>query len=610
MKLSDVFTGRTKNEDVTKLQKPSSATQNTAAINRQIKSMVPGQTIQGEIVSRNGGEIQIRMADDLLLNARVDQNMNIEVGQSMTFEVKNNGKALTLSPLFTNVSADINVLKALDMAGISVNETSVAMTKQMMEAGLPIDRNSIQQLYREVNAFPNAEISDIVNLHKLGLPVNETNVNQMAAYRNLNHQLLQGMETVMDAIPNVIEELTAKGDMAGAAKLYQELLHMAGEGSLPGEASLEEKVLQETTENSQVNAVSDSGRPEGTEASQESASSQRAADNELRQAMGTAVKLSLDANDIETAKSTQTQENVGIQGNGRAGGENGTQEQIISHQLRAAVSQELRQMISNLDLPAQESRLLMQHIEQFSQGDLEAGKLFAALEEMLKSSGNTGEKEAMGLLMSQKGVRALLMDTLKHSWTIRPQEVADPNKVGELYRRLDHQMKGLAQTLESVGQNGSEAYRAAANMSQNLDFLQQLNQMYTYVQLPLRLQQGNAHGDLYVYTNKRSLAGKDGSVSALLHLDMEHLGPVDVYVAMQNNQVNTRFYVADDDMLDFLEAHMDILTDRLQKRGYNCSFSMETRGEKAAGPAGGGLGPILGQEKGMVLTQYAFDVRT
>ena len=161
--------------------------------------------------------------------------------------------------------------------------------------------------------------------------------------------------------------------------------------------------------------------------------------------------------------------------------------------------------------------------------------------------------------------------------------------------------------MESVGQNGSEAYRAAANMSQNLDFLQQINQMYTYVQLPLRLQQGDAHGDLYVYTNKRNLAGKDGSVSALLHLDMEHLGPVDVYVAMQNSRVNTTFYVADDDMLDFLEAHMDILTDRLRKRGYDCSFSMETRGEK---DAGGGLGPILEQEKGMVLTRYAFDVRT
>ena len=147
-------------------------------------------------------------------------------------------------------------------------------------------------------------------------------------------------------------------------------------------------------------------------------------------------------------------------------------------------------------------------------------------------------------------------------------------------------------------------------MSQNVDFLQQLNQMYSYVQLPLRLQQRDAHGDLYVYTNKKNLANKEGNVSALLHLDMEHLGPVDVYVAMQSNKVNTKFYLRDDDMIDFLAAHMDILTDRLRKRGYECSYAMTTREEKTKETTKGGLDPLLGQERGVMLSRYAFDVRT
>ena len=147
-------------------------------------------------------------------------------------------------------------------------------------------------------------------------------------------------------------------------------------------------------------------------------------------------------------------------------------------------------------------------------------------------------------------------------------------------------------------------------MSQNIDFLQQLNQAYTYVQLPLRLQQGDAHGDLYVYTNKRNLAAKDGQISALLHLDMEHLGPVDVYVAMQSERVSTRFYVQDDEMLDFLEQHMDLLNERLQKRGYNCSFSMQIRDEKAK-PESGLHGLLAGDDNQQTrsIAQYAFDVR-
>ncbi len=598
MKLTDIFAGRTKNEDIGRLQK-APAPSNTAAVNRQIKSLVPGQTIQGEIVSRNGGEVQIRTADDLILNAKVDQNMNIEVGKNMTFEVKNNGSSLTLSPLFTNMSMDINVLKALDMAGISANPVSVAMTKQMMEAGLPVDRNSIQQLYREVNAFPNAEISDIVNLHKLGLPVNEENINQMAAYRNLNHQLLQGMETVMDTVPNVIEELLAKGDTAGAVKLYQELLHMAGEGSLAGNTPME-NVLSENlplgeaaqgteasgTGNSEANVT---GLPEGAAATQEG----QGAVNGLQQALEMAVKQAVDPNDIELSGK-------------------GILEQNEAASNMSEIAQELRKAISLLDLPPREAAQLVQQTELLAGGDSDAGKLFHLVGQILDKAAMepTAGREVMQLLVSHKGIRELLADNLKNSWMLRPQDVADPDKVEELYKRLDRQLKGLAQTLESVGQSGSESYRAVSNMSQNIDFLQQVNQMYTYVQLPLRLQQGNAHGDLYVYTNRKNLAGKDGAVSALLHLDMEYLGPVDVYVAMQKNKVNTKFYVADDGMLDFLEAHMDLLTDRLQKRGYDCSMSMEIRGEKDSDASKEGLGPILGQEKGVALAQYAFDVRT
>ena len=173
-------------------------------INRQIRALVPGQTLRGEIVSRSGSDVQIRLADDTVLQAKVDQNMNLEVGKNMTFEVRNNGSALTLSPLFENMSADVNVLRALDMAGLPVNETTVDMTSQMMRAGLPVDRNSLQQVFRELAAFPRAEVSDVVNLHRLGLPVNDTNVDQMISYRNLTHQLLEGMETVFETLPEAM----------------------------------------------------------------------------------------------------------------------------------------------------------------------------------------------------------------------------------------------------------------------------------------------------------------------------------------------------------------------------------------------------------------------
>lgn len=565
MKLTDIFTGRTKTEDTARSFKTTEMSSRIPSVNQQIRSMVPGQMLQGEIVARNGAEVQIKLTEDFILNARIDQNLNLETGKNMTFEVKNNGSALILSPLFENVSTDVNVLKALDMAGISVNHTSVAMTEQMMEAGLSVSRSSIQQLYREVNAFSaDAEIMDIVQLHKLGLPVNQDTVTQMVSYRNLNHQLLQGMDTVLEGVSDVLEQLTAQGKLPEAGKLYQELLGLVQE-NLSEDTALQQPLPEET-----VREAGEAGSVENVVQTE---------------------------TPVQTADASQQSQEASP----------------FPLQLRTQLAEELRQTVEALQLPQQQTEELLQKVNQLLQGDRNQQQFFDFTEQLLKTAMQTeGERgtAAGKLLLSQKGLRTFLTDTLKNQWLLKPQEVADPKKVEEVYNRLNRQLKGLTETLENVGQNTSGAYKAAGNLTQNIDFLQQINQMYAYVQLPLRLQQGMAQGELYVYTTKKHLASQDGKVSALLHLDMEHLGPVDVYVALQDQKVSTRFFVQEEEMLDFLEGHMDLLTQRLKQRGYDCTFSMETRKDAGEGSAHTGLAPILEQEKGMVLTQYAFDVRT
>ena len=651
MKLSQMFTGQTQVGEVMHREEPHAqqTAKNTASINRQIRSLVPGQTISGEIVGRNGGEVQIKLADDMVLNARVDRNLNIEIGKNMTFEVKNNGSALTLSPLFTNVSTDVNVLKALDMAALPVNRTSVEMTEKLMEAGLPVNRNTLLQVYREINGFPQAQISDVVDLHRLQIPVNEANLNQMSAYRNLTHQLLQGMEAVTDALPAVFESMQEAGDAAGAVKLYQELFMLVQEGGEGQElaGAIAEEAVQ--------------GQAEGQ---QEMAAQGDAVQNKEAQGIvagqeNTAVDAEPGSFVPSDSMTTEGQPQAAL-GEQAAGGT--AQQQIegaeVSEALRAAVSEEVLSMVKGLPLTEQQMAEVVRQVNQFAAGEMDASQFMRAMNQLaesmealqngtLQNTGasentdasqsteafqNTGAMQYNGLaqhsgatlitenhdkamrtlanMFSRPSFKKLLNGQLKKMWTVRPRDVAEPGKVEELYRRLDRQLKGLSNALENAGQADSAAYKAASNMSQNVDFLQQLNQMYAYVQLPLRLQQGEAHGELYVYTNKKHMAHADGKVSALLHLDMENLGPVDVYVTLQNNRVNTNFRVRDDEMLEFLSEHMDLLTERLRKRGYDCSYSMTTRGEIDGEAAESGIAPILQQEKGIALAQYAFDVRT
>lgn len=602
MKLTDFFTGDKSKIDTTSKSQNHSAI-SSAVMNRQIRSLVPGQTIRGELVSREGNEVQIKLSEDLTIKARLEQNMNLEVGKSITFEVKNNGSSLVLNPLYTNVATDANVLKALEMANLPVTQDTIGMTEEMMQAGLSIDRASLQQVFREHNQFGHASVEDILDLHKLDMTVNEGNLSQIASYKNLTHQLVNGLTNCIGALPEAIQNMVQSGDVAGAEKIYQDLLrmmqevvsetpepnliqfteenipamvhtqdgelfllHIAGqtEGKLlnfPGDGALLQELL--SPENRQLLT----SYLQGTENTDPMLLLHEAANKLLKE-------TSQDAGDNTLPVISQNRENTGLQFLPNA---EDAANQTASNSDTVTLKQVLYEILQN---NPKQWQSLFSEMDQNEKQHI----LFAKLSDYIHQN-------------------------LNKTWTIKPEEVADAKQVSGLYDRLDKQLKSLAQVLENTNQTNSNAYRATTNLIQNLDFLQQLNQAYTFVQLPLRLQQGdNAHGELFVYTNKKHLAAKEGEISALLHLDMEHLGPVDVYVAMQNDKVNTKFYVTDDNMLDFLEAHMDLLTERLQARGYQMSVHLQTLEEEEEPKSA--IRQILQADGHVPVAQYAFDVRT
>lgn len=530
---------------------------------KQIRGLTPGQTIQGEVLDRTGSEVQIKVSGDVVLNARVDQSIHLEPGQNIIFEVRSNGKALSLSPLFTNVSADINVLKAIDMSGLPVNQTTISMTEQMMKAGMPVNRNALSHMFREINSYPEAKPEDIVNLHKLGMVVNEENLQQVISYRNLSHALTDGIKQVIEALPQAIDEMVSQGDYKGVFELYRALgFH-----------------LSDVTEVQAENVLPDSNNTElpfGLNTEQK----------------GALENVELPINDNTEQRTDDILNNLNQKP--FIGGDNELN--------MGSVSEGIEAQEKTVELRTPDTAVSNSAESQELQKILQQDDPYQKTEFLHHSEGRIRE-------LSQT-----LVKYLKQQWTIQPEQVEKPENIEQLYRNLDRQLKAIKGVLEAAGHENGAAYKAAINLSGNIDFMNQLNQMYTYVQLPLQLQHAQARGELYVYTNKRNLAAKDGQVSALLHLDMENLGPLDVYVTMKDAKVNTNFCVADEEILVFLEQHMNLLTERLQKRGYDCKCTMRTREVEQTGMAGdghknSGIAPLL-QEGEMILSQHAFDVRT
>lgn len=532
----------------------------------EIRSLVPGQTVTGSVVSREGNSVQIALRQDMLINARIDQSISLALGQSMSFEVKsNNGSILSLTPLYANMANEATIMRALSAAGLPETANNVEMVAVMMEEGMPIDKEALSNISRLMMEFPTQNPATLIQMTRLGLPVTEMNIEQFEQYQNANHQILGSAETIMSELPNVFQELMGEGKVDQAYAFYENVLDI-----FTGEEP-EGTVIQ--TEEPQTAAQTET--PDGTVVIKD----EQTTAAEIRNAGSEAVLEMTGSTDAEASRQTAEQP--------------------------SALPDRQWNTLGDLlkDLGVKES-----DVQQVKNGELSPKEVLSLIREWMPKPGTSqAHTGAMERLFNSREFESLLKAEVGRQWLIEPKEVADPQKVEQLYERIKEQTARLNEALHAAEKADTPAAKSVQNLQSNVDFMNQLNHMFSYIQLPLKMAGNNAHGDLYVYTNKKNLASKDGNVSALLHLDMEHLGPLDVYVAMQQNKVSTNFTLRDESALDLIEQHIDLLNDRLTKRGYDLKAQFQLKEEEQDS---GIMQTILSQGKNIsVLSRTSFDVR-
>lgn len=592
MRLTDLLQSTIKSSS----QQAAAATE--ATFPKMVKSLVPGTTIQGEIIAKNGNEVQIRIDKDTVLQARLEQDVNVEEGQNIRFQVKNNGTTLTLSPLLTNTAQADNVYKALQMAGLPINESTVAMTDEMMKLGMSIDSRSLQNMFKDVVTHTDASATDVVFLHKMDMPLTESNLRQIQNYMELQHEVVKGMQDVTDALQGLINstggaDIAAGADVAAGADI--------ADGVNANTLTQYQNLVKELISDTLMGMLPDGAGAAGD------------------------VTGGNPAGGINGADLTGEVPADGITGDALAAGITGAD--LTGEALADAPLSGNAALIRGVLQDAAFSELLNNGLftEEEAAGFLkEAAGLLTekgitlsgnTASEMMKAlldiaAGNTQEAESLQRLFSGKVWKNLLERSVKTQWSLTPETLPKEGEVGKVYEKIVKSLHTLNETLQQSGAQNTALQESITNLSENIDFMNQLNQMYTYVQLPLKMQNGEKNGELYVFTNKRSLAEKDGEVSALLHLTMEHLGPLDVYVKMNQGKVSTEFTVEKEETLLFLEKNMSILTDRLQKRGYDISCKMKVKDE-AEEPENPVERLLTEKQNGAVSVhaQYAFDVR-
>lgn len=573
--------------------KSSSALQNLSA----------GDTITGQMISREGDVVQLLLSDETVIQAKLDREMQMQPGQMITFTVKtsNNG-TIALAPLFTNTTDMKTAAKALMNAGLSVNDGNMKMVSSMMKEGLPIGRDSLVYMKGQSVLFPTADVTNLVQMHRMGIPMTEQNVEQFSAYKNYEHQVLDAANHIGELVGDTLGEMVS-ANPSEAVAFFDTILALLTENNstVAGDAApmknLENAYL---VNDDAASLASDENNNLMSGAEAAKVASDKAQDTDATIAM---LKAIMQQGDTTSMPDEQL-------GQARAMGQPGeaTLQETQIHPDGSvmqsggtnSVQETMEQLIRDLEAFTVQNDAAKSLVEAFAKGNISGAELLKHLKQECK------DPAQFRALLSNQGVQKLLGKSLTDAWKLTAEQTSSKAEVKELYRRMEEQTRQIMDTLQASAKADSPLAGAVTRLQNNLDFMNQLNQMFPYVQLPLALSGSEAHGELYVYTNKKNLAKENGTVSALLHLDMEHLGTVDVMVRMNSEQhVNTNFMVASEEVLDLIEAHLDELTARLNKRGYHMETSCSLQEED-----GSVMDKMIEQDRPIsVISTTAFDAR-
>lgn len=601
------------------------------SVNARDLGLNTGQTLSGQIVDVNGNEIKLMLDNNQTINAKLEGNLSAVLGQTISFEVsKTEGGQASLRPLYTNLSNSTAILDALNGAGLPNNEQNLRMVSTMMDEGMPVNKNALWDMSKQVNSFPFANPETIVKLTKLSLPITELNINQFENYENFEHRvrddvnnLSKGIVDLMDealkeANPDVYSEaINITGNENGGVTqktggLFSTFLNVVSGNKESSDILLGKDIIANGEESKEI--VDEENAKEGNISSEEvlensanelKNNTSQFNTNGLKTALDVMNMLDMNSDALNKTVSSNLAKILGVISERFERSEETSEEGGLTDEASVSESEE------------NEVNVLNNKSFEISTDGMTFKEALDITKNLITSVLDNGQnisddkKQMLSKFLTAHEFKENIKEGLSKQLFLKPEQFTGNEKVEDLYSKIVKQANQALELLNNSSKDNPDISKAAQNLTDNVNFMNELNQALTYVQIPLLMNNQSAHGDLYVYTNKKSLKEKDGNLTALLHLDMDNLGPMDIHIALNNGtKVKTNFILQDEDTIDFIAKHIDQLNDRLTKKGYDMSTSVTS---KVKGEGETNIVDEFMKEtpesKPVTKVKYSFDVR-
>ncbi len=212
-------------------------------------------------------------------------------------------------------------------------------------------------------------------------------------------------------------------------------------------------------------------------------------------------------------------------------------------------------------------------------------------------------------LFSLDGYKRILSRGIRDKFSLEPQKMESPLEINHMYQSLYEKAGKIMESFGHTGDFGENLKDTAKGVQERLDFIQNLNSMFGYSQIPVKMSSSEVNSELLVYINQGKIRKGKEDISALLHLDMEHLGPTDVHVSLKGGIVSTRFYVEDEESAVILTKYMNMLEQAVKEKGYILSNQVITRQPEQEKTSDNIIMNMLGTDLEKSIKRYSFDVK-
>lgn len=512
-----------------------------------------GQTLRGVISDIHGNDITLSMEDGSSFTGQLPDANQYSIGQKAAFLItglENNTIYMKATTGAYLLNMEDTIAQALEEAMLPRSPRNLEVVRSLLNNQQSISRENIMASIQLCAQYPEADVNAIITMKHLGLPMTEESIAQFENYQNQTHQLLYKMESLTDSIGDMLhaigsqvpalakETASALLDLALEGVTVPDMAEQPDEtGTVPMEENSEIPVLETEEEAVTKNDANTAAKETSTPFSRV-----KNLLNNLTDSVG--VK-----NNPETETPVFSKEEVGT---------------YLLEEERMAVHEQLS------DFPFSEATK-----KQLSDGTLSVSRFLTEVKQMLP---NLTDEQA-GKLISSDAFRKLVKGQFLSNWTISPKQLKEPGALTETYEKMAKEWETLSHFSQTVlGKDVfSKLSSSASDMTENLNFMKTLNETFPYIQLPIKLQNQNAHADLYVMTRKESLKKNPDNLKVLLHLDMEHLGTLDIRIAKENTAVSLNFFVSEKDTLHLFERNVELLQDAINAQGYACTSELSLK---------------------------------